>query len=297
LKSKLPAAAEMQRWSEDVARDPASLAFLPLARAYRRQGRREAALRLCLKGLERHPDHVDAHGLLARLYLESGDRRRAADEWSIVLRLEADNFEALRGLGFCFLEQNELGKARQHLERAALVRPGDATVAEALRLLHDQQAAPPTHVEEPVAGAGPWQATPPVYQPVAGSATSSAAAVGDPSALFDALLASGPLLGALVIDAQGLVLAGRLVDGSDADTLGAVLNGAIDEAARTVGHLGLGTWHGMLLETQEALVHVAPAVSDGVVLLAARRDAPMGWVLRAAGKAAAAAQEFLGGSA
>src|SRR4051812_2452570 len=115
---KMPAAADLQRWSEEVARDPASLAFIPLTKAYRRMGRRDAALRICLRGLERHPTHVEGHGLLALLYLDAGDRGRAADEWGMVLRLEPDNFEALRGMGFHYLEQHDLNNARRHLIHA-----------------------------------------------------------------------------------------------------------------------------------------------------------------------------------
>ncbi|MGH7552028.1 MAG: tetratricopeptide repeat protein, partial [Longimicrobiales bacterium] len=74
-----PAPADLQRLSEELARNPASLAFLPLARAYRRQGRLDLAMRLCTRGLEQHPMHVEAHALLALLYLETGDRAKAAD--------------------------------------------------------------------------------------------------------------------------------------------------------------------------------------------------------------------------
>lgn len=154
---KNPAPADLQRWSEELARNPASLAFLPLARAYRRIGRRDHALRLTVRGLEAHPGNVEAHALLALLYLEEGDRAKAADEWSIVLRLKPGNFEALRGMGFRFLEQNDIPKARQHLERAALIRPDDTAVQEALRLLR-QRAAPAAEtpaVAEPVAPAAP----------------------------------------------------------------------------------------------------------------------------------------------
>jgi tetratricopeptide (TPR) repeat protein len=132
---RTPAQADLKRWSDDVARDPRSLAFLPLARAYRRRGLSEAATALCLRGLEAYPTHVEAHGLLALLYLDGGDHQRAADEWSIVLRLDPDNFDALRGMGFCYLEQDRLSRARQMLERAAALRPTEPTVQEALRVL------------------------------------------------------------------------------------------------------------------------------------------------------------------
>jgi predicted regulator of Ras-like GTPase activity (Roadblock/LC7/MglB family) len=273
---RTPAPADLQRWSEEVARDRTSLAFLPLARAFRRQGRRDAALRLCLKGLESHPHHVAAHGLLALLYLEAGDRGRAADEWSFVLRLDANNFEALRGLGFCLLEQRDLVRARQQLEHAARVRPEDPTVREALRLLETrEQAAPP-------------------FAPPADPPRKGAPRLATPAALFDGLLGSGPLLGALLVDGQGLILAGRLKEGSGAELLGAMLNGALAEAARTVTHLDLGDWSGMLIDTSDARVHVTPVTGGGSVVVAARREAPTGWILRVAGQAASIANAFMG---
>ena len=152
---KSPAPAEMQRWSEDVARDPGSLAFLPLAKAYRRMGKREASLRLCLRGLERHPTHVEAHGLLALLYLDAGDRGRAADEWGMVLRLEPENFDALRGMGFHYLEQGDLVTARRHLQHASEQRPNDPAVREALGMLQAAADTPPAPVQRD-APADPW---------------------------------------------------------------------------------------------------------------------------------------------
>lgn len=380
---RTPAPADLQRWSEELARNPGSLSFLPLARAYRRTGRRDLAMRVCLRGLEHHPGHVEAHALLALLYLESGDRDKAADEWSIVLRLKPGNFEALRGMGFRYLEQNDLVRARQHLERAALIRPSDAAVQEALRLLNQRQenealrpppaailpppqpprreAPSPETPEWPQVGrqqpteaapepdwlrprplsgdefpfeivsmpgaaaqkdapvedenfldAGmvveeapsaapepdePWAAAP--SRPEAGApARVARGGIAAPTAshrLFDDLLEGAPLNGALLLDRRGLVLAGSLKGGSAgrADEMGAILGGAIDDAAHTVSHLDLGDWRAMLLETTSGLVHVSPVGERGVLVIAATRDAPTGWVLRTAAHAAERASRFL----
>ena len=324
---KRAAVADLQRWSEEVARDPASLAFLPLARAYRRQGRSEAALRLCLRGMERHPENIEAHALLALLYLEQGDRARAADEWSMILRLDPANFDALRGLGFCYLEEGQVERAREHLERAAVMRPDDAAVRGALRMAAERSpggaaaaAAEPAATFEDE----PWMLTPAPAAPAAPAAPPEAEAEGgrgaaaeaeagsgagarapaqpepiraapeqDPMRLFAPLIA-GPVTGALLLDGQGLVLAGALGDtGGSADSLAATLNGAIDEAARTASLLALGEWRGLLLETPVALLHITRAGPDSLVLIVARPDAPAGWILRTATQAASLARRFL----
>jgi predicted regulator of Ras-like GTPase activity (Roadblock/LC7/MglB family)/Flp pilus assembly protein TadD len=324
---KTPAAADIQRWSDEVARDPRSLAFLPLARSYRRQGLRDLAMQLCLRGLDAYPNHAEAHGLLALLYLEDGDHQRAADEWSMVLRIDADNFEALRGMGFCYLEQDQLSKARQALERAALQRPSDPTINEALRVLGtrqelaqhgigaadvasgddpwppaaEPQAAEPQAAEPQAREAAPMVAQLPASAPpeqqgsdVATGGIEYATLPSDPSVLFDELLSTGPLMGALLVNAQGLVLAGRLHEdvAADAGALGAVLGGSVEEAARTVAHLGLGEWNGILLEAEQALLHLAPAGHATVVVLAAKRNTPVGWLLRTAGQAADRAKRY-----
>jgi predicted regulator of Ras-like GTPase activity (Roadblock/LC7/MglB family)/tetratricopeptide (TPR) repeat protein len=381
---RTPAQADLKRWSDDVARDPRSLAFLPLARAYRRRGLSEAATTLCLRGLEAYPTHVEAHGLLALLYLDRGDHQRAADEWSMVLRLDPDNFDALRGMGFCYLEQDHLSRARQMLERAALLRPTEPTVQEALRVLgtrqelahgglgdkpaltaeqtawaHEvpadkEQAAPPADAGAEAEEAEPWLASPDVGHPperaarrpqaevgpaskedrgqwpgyvpqhampadagpvsagvhvehaapeptveraapAAGRAAARDALLPDPERLFDMLLAAGPVTGALLVDAHGLVLAGRMTSalGADAAVLGAVVGGAAGEAVRTASLLKLGEWQGIHIEAGDALLHLVPASSAGVVVLAARPSTPAGWLRRAAEQAAERACGFM----
>ncbi len=267
---------DLQRWSEEVARDPAAPAFLSLARAYRRQGRRDAALRICLRALEREPTHIEGHALLALLYLETGDRERASDEWSTVLRLDPGNFDAHRGLGFVYLERGDYDAARRHLEDAARARPNDPAVRDALAI---------------VAGAGAGG-----DGTVAGGGAAAPVAGRDPTRVFEELLADALFLGALVLDLRGLVAAGTLVMGGRdrAEQLGAVFGEAVEEAARLAGVLGVGAWQGILLHTDAALIHLSPLGGGFTLVVAGAPDAPAGWMLRTAARAMELGRAFMG---
>lgn len=269
-------AVDVQRWSEEVARDPGAPSFVPLARTYRRQGRHDAALRVLLRGLERNPTHVEAHSTLALVYLETGEREKAWDEWSTALRLDPADFEANRGIGFLHLERGAWQEAVEHLSRAARARPADQAVADAFRLARQKISGDPRAV--------PAQPAP-------------AVGASDPAILFEELEGDAPFLGALLLDEQGLVLAGRLVEGERqrGEVLGAVLGGALEEAGRAALHLKLGSWHGLMLESGEAMIHVAPAGEDVSVLVAVRTGTPAGWVVRTAKRAGALARTFLEG--
>lgn len=274
--------AQIRAWSEEVARDPDTLAFLPLSEAYRAAGRRDAALRLCLRGLERHPTHVEAHHLLGLLYREGGEPVKAFDEWDMALSLDPEHSGARREIGLLCAERGEWGSALRHLERAAAADPADGEVRDALARARSQAgspapaAAPPAPVEvpAPAAPASPWDAA---------------------QAEFRALTAERGVVGALLMDGQGFVVAGEMrAGGADrAPEVAAALHGASAEAERALRHLGLGTWRGMLVETPETVVRIAPT-GDAMLAVAASREVPTGWVLRVAGRAASVAERLLG---
>ena len=251
---------DLQRWSREVAEDPGAPSFVRLARAYRRQGQRAAARDVVLRGLRQNPHHVGAHGLLALIYVEDGDRERAGDEWETVLQLDPGNFDASRGLGFLALERGDLGAARRHLEAATAARPDDPAVSQALQLVARREAAQPSN----------------------------------PLRVFDPLRQDDPFLGAVILDGQGLVLAGAIDPAAaDSELLGALLSPAILEARRTSDLVGVGEWQGLMLECERALLHVAPVSRSAVMVLAAKPDAPAGWAARAAERARALAANFV----
>ncbi len=77
----MPAADDIRRWSNELATDPHSLVFADLAEALLQQGDLETAERLAVRGLERHPEHVPALRVVARIAEERGDLVSASAYW------------------------------------------------------------------------------------------------------------------------------------------------------------------------------------------------------------------------
>ena len=109
---------EIRRLSDELAREPASLVFLPLGEALRRQGQTDFALKVALRGLERHPHNPDAHDLLARIAVDRGELQRAFDEWDMVLRFAPRHAGAKKGMGFVLFRQGKLEDAERYLAEA-----------------------------------------------------------------------------------------------------------------------------------------------------------------------------------
>lgn len=275
------AADRIQGWIDELARDPRSLVFLSLTDALRGRRRLDEARRYALRGLEQHPHLAAAHDALARVLADAGDEAQARDEWEFALRLDASHHASLRGLGFLAWKRGDLAGAEQWLSRALHLNPADDGVASALRRVR-------TTLREGV----PDEAA-------AGGARRAAAPASTPSpagGLFAALLGDGDRT-ALLLDRDGLVLAGMYVDGNGrdvADEIGAHLSGLGDEAARALNHLGLGAWESMLVEAQHATVGLAPGLEHSVVLVAAARDTQVGLVRRLLGQARARAAQWMG---
>ncbi|HEX6912267.1 MAG TPA: tetratricopeptide repeat protein, partial [Longimicrobium sp.] len=241
--------AQVRQWSEEVAADPASLSFLPLARAYRGQGRRGAALKLCIRGLEKHPDNVEAHYLLGLLYREGGDTLKAFDEWDIALALDPEHGGSRREIGLVAHQRGDHAVAVRHLERALEADAFDQEVRDALESAWaHSRGGPSTPPPERVAPlAAPPQLPAPAAPATPAPPTAAAADGGHfdaATAEFHALSGERGIVGAVLLDDQGFVLAGQMVvAGVDrGPEVAAVLSGASSEAGRALTHLGLGAW-------------------------------------------------------
>ena len=131
-------ADDVRRLSDELARDPCSRVFVPLGEALRRQGQLDLALKVTLRGLERHPHFADGHDLLARISVDRGDLEKAFDEWDMVLRLVPGHLGALKGMGFVCFQQGRHREAEEYLSAAAAQGDGDEQVASALEHVRER---------------------------------------------------------------------------------------------------------------------------------------------------------------
>ncbi len=284
-------ADDIRALSAQLAQDPQSLVFLRLGEALRRKGQLDAALRVAVNGLERHPHLADAHDLYARILTDKHDYERAFDEWDMAVRIAPHHTGALKGLAFLYFKVGDLEQAEAHLEQARKVEPDDPSIDQAIAMMR-KGAAPPA----PEPSAAPSQ--PAAAASSAAAAASSAAAVAsgalDESRVFAGL--EGANEGLLLIDGAGRVLGGALKDkgGADVtDTVAAYLAGVSQEAARTAKLLGLGAWMGLSAEGQHGNVHLAHPTPEALLLVVRERGMPLGRLAILAQRATAMARRWL----
>lgn len=251
---------EIRRWSDELAGEPGSLVFLQLAEALRRQGQLEIALKVALRGLERHPQNADAHDLVARIAVDRRDFVRAAEAWQHVLRLVPNHSGAMKGLGYLSFQRGRFGDAEWYLTHAA---DGDDAAGADTALTAALETVRRT----------------------SGSVTQASIAAAlptDPHRLFaDFLIDDGQT--ALLLDGNGYVLGGLYLDsdGNDlAQEIGAQLSGISDEVRRSTRHLEIGEWRSMTFETHAAVVAMAPGADESLVVVAASRATPLGLLRR-----------------
>jgi tetratricopeptide (TPR) repeat protein len=257
-------ADDVRRWSEELAREPASLVFLQLGDALRRQRQFDLAHKVALRGLERHPHNADAHDLLARIAVDRGDLDRARDEWNAVLRLMPGHAGAMKGLGYLSFQQGRNEDAERYLTNAAV--SDEPAVASALRTV---RRASGTYAAVRAQRPKPALAEPGASHP-------------DPRRLFATILTDEGQT-AVLLDAHGLVLGGVYLDENGADLsqdIGAQLSGISDEVRRSTKYLDVGEWRSITFETRGTVVAMAPSDDGGLLVVAASKVTPLGLLRR-----------------
>ncbi len=271
---------DIKSLSSQLAQDPNSLVFLRLGELLRQKGQLDAAHRVALTGLERHPHLADAHDLYARILADKRDYERAFDEWDMALRIAPDHVGALKGLAFLYFKVGDVAQAAAHLETAQRVAPDDPGVAQALALARGGKAGAGDALH--TSGVAAAEPIGPAAQPL------------EDDRVFAGL--EGAQEGLLLLDASGRVLGGALKNGQGhtvTEAVAAYLAGVSQEAGRTAKLLSLGAWTGLAAEGKLGHVHVTAPSGDALLFVVRDRSVPMGRLAIIAQRAAATARRWL----
>lgn len=133
----------MRRYQED----PTSRVFAPLAEAYRRLGRLDEAIDICLEGIKHHPDFPGGRVALARCFLDKKRFAKAKDELEVVVGISPDNILAQRLLGDCYFNLKEIPRALHCYKIASVLSPEDIGLQDRVHRLEQQMARGDFEVE------------------------------------------------------------------------------------------------------------------------------------------------------
>ncbi len=140
---------QVQEYLRRFREDPTSRIFAPLAETYRRMGRIDDAIEICLEGMSHHPDFHGGRVALARCYLDKREFALAKHELEKVVNVVPENLLAQRLLGEACLSLNENRAALKAFRMALLLSPNDAALSQKVYDLEKLVAKGPAKREEP----------------------------------------------------------------------------------------------------------------------------------------------------
>jgi tetratricopeptide (TPR) repeat protein len=124
---------------EKVQKDPHSRLFVPLADEYVKSGLLEEAAQVLTDGLTRHPDFLGAKVELGKVYFQQGKLPEARMELEAVVKVNADNFIALRHLAVIYRRQKLWDRAKQYCETLLAANPKDSEMKQLLQEIETAQ--------------------------------------------------------------------------------------------------------------------------------------------------------------
>ncbi|OGF61814.1 MAG: hypothetical protein A2Y62_20545 [Candidatus Fischerbacteria bacterium RBG_13_37_8] len=117
----------IEELEKKLEREPASLRFVHLVEEYRKAGRLNEAIDLCLKGIEQHPNYWSAYVSLAKCYYEKDDIEQARDYLEQANAGAPDNIQAISLLAEIYEKLTFWDKALDKLRLLQLLSPDERT--------------------------------------------------------------------------------------------------------------------------------------------------------------------------
>jgi predicted regulator of Ras-like GTPase activity (Roadblock/LC7/MglB family) len=235
---------QISAWQREVRRNPGSAAFARLADRLREDGRLDEATWVCARGLAANPRYSTGRAILGEILHEAGLKTRAKEEFLLGIDSEPHNARARLGLAELLLEQKDAKQALEHLDYILFWQPAheDARVLarRAQKLLRSSQ------VEQIISGQEKAVSEPAELKE---SPPAPPGLVKGREEELAKLLAECPTVaGVMIVDGEGLQVAGELDLKGPKDKAAAGLAKMCATANQHLMKLGLGCLEGGLIE-------------------------------------------------
>lgn len=119
--------SNIEKLEKRLEKEPSSLLFVQLAEEYRKIGRLDDAISVCLEGIRYHPNYWSAYVLLAKCYFEKQEFDKAREYLEEALTGLPDNIQAISLMADVYEKLELWDKALDKLKILQLLSPNKLT--------------------------------------------------------------------------------------------------------------------------------------------------------------------------
>jgi predicted regulator of Ras-like GTPase activity (Roadblock/LC7/MglB family) len=239
----------IEKCEEILAQNPDSCIFAALSDAYWKKGELSKAFSICNKGLKLHPDYGAGHLVMAKINLDRGMYAEAEKELSLAVQADGKTKATELLLAQIFLKNGQIRDAKMILEKLRATDPANQSVKDLLTKLREEADLGKAGYEDMVAKER-WQIE----------------KIVDFKDAVDYLKLLPFVLGALVVEEDGLTVEGKLNPQFNRELLGAIAVTIFKYAKKGMSEIGFGEVEQILVELGDFKLWVMKFEKYGFVL-------------------------------
>ena len=253
--------AEKQRLHEKIRANANPILYARLAELYKSDGDLNNTIEVSRAGIKQFPKYGGCFLVLGQVYYERKEVDNARENLEKAVELDKYNYMALKLLAQVYLELNPPADAVKKLEDILYFAPGDEAIktmlAEAQRVAGIGPAKAPAAAGEPDKAPAAHR-TPQGKAPEAAPRRSASSALKDVDigAEIKVLKEVPGVMGAMLVDAYGLVIASALDDNIEEELAGALITNIYRTASTNAPYMGVGTFEEGVVEGEDGHIHL-----------------------------------------
>jgi len=118
--------SDIKKFEDQLAKDPKSYCFAPLADLYRKLGLLDEAISVAQRGVELHPSYVGGLVALAKAYFEKGQKQESRSVLERLVTITPENLMAQKLLAQACLDIGDIAAAEKSFQVVLSLNPADS---------------------------------------------------------------------------------------------------------------------------------------------------------------------------